>query len=268
MTTADAPTTPAGPLTNLLESKTVIVTGAGGGVGKGIALSCAAHGANVVIAARRVETGDEVAEEVTRRGGHALSVRCDVTVAADVDATMAAAVERFGGVDSVIHNALAPTGEPHKPEDVPDETWAAMMGTAVRASYYWARAALPQLQSRQGTFILLTSAAGVEGSPYIPAYGVVKAAQRGMAKSLAREWGPLGIRVNCIAPVAMTPAMAVTAQNSPVFLEGRLMDRTSLRRIGEPEADIGPVAVFLASDLSRYMAGQTLVVDGGGFTAF
>jgi NAD(P)-dependent dehydrogenase (short-subunit alcohol dehydrogenase family) len=68
--------------------------------------------------------------------------------------------------------------------------------------------------------------------------------------------------------VAMTPAMAVSAQNSPVFLEGRLMDRTPLRRIGEPEPDIGPVAVFLASDLSRYVTGQTIVVDGGGFTAF
>jgi NAD(P)-dependent dehydrogenase (short-subunit alcohol dehydrogenase family) len=242
----------------LLEGKTLIVTGAGGGVGMGIALACATHGANVVIAARRVETGDEVAAEITRRGGNALSVRCDVD----------AATERFGGLDCLIHNAVAPVGEPHKVEDVPDATWQAMMSTAVRASYYCAQAAFAQLKERGGTLILLTSAAGVEGSPYIPAYGVVKAAQRALAKSLAREWGPLGIRVNCIAPVAMTPAMAVTAQNSPVFLEGRLMDRTPLRRIGEPEPDIGPVAVFLASDLARYVTGQTIVVDGGGFTAF
>ena len=183
-------------------------------------------------------------------------------------AAVDAAVDRFGGLDCLIHNAVAPVGEPHKVEDVPDATWQAMMSTAVRASYYCAQAAFAQLEARGGTFILLTSAAGVEGSPYIPAYGVVKAAQRGLAKSLAREWGPLGIRVNCIAPVAMTPAMAVSAQKSPVFLEGRLMDRTPLRRIGEPEPDIGPVAVFLASDLSRYVTGQTIVVDGGGFTAF
>jgi NAD(P)-dependent dehydrogenase (short-subunit alcohol dehydrogenase family) len=258
-----APTSP-----RLLEGKTLIVTGAGGGVGMGIALACATHGANVVIAARRVETGDEVAAEITRRGGNALSVRCDVTVAADVTAAVDAATDRFGGLDCLIHNAVAPVGEPHKVEDVPDATWQAMMSTAVRASYYCAQAAFAQLKERGGTFILLTSAAGVEGSPYIPAYGVVKAAQRALAKSLAREWGPLGIRVNCIAPVAMTPAMAVSAQNSPVFLEGRLMDRTPLRRIGEPEPDIGPVAVFLASDLARYVTGQTIVVDGGGFTAF
>ncbi len=256
------------PRARLLEDKTVIVTGAGGGVGMGIALACATHGANVVIAARRLETGDAVAKEITERGGRALSVRCDVSVGADVTAAVDAACAAFGGLDCLIHNAVAPVGEPHKVEDVPEATWQSMMSTAVRASYYCAQAGFAQLKERGGTFIILTSAAGVEGSPYIPAYGVVKAAQRGFAKSLAREWGPLGIRVNCIAPVAMTPAMAVSAQNSPVFLEGRLMDRTPLRRIGEPEPDIGPVAVFLASDLSRYVTGQTIVVDGGGFTAF
>jgi 3-oxoacyl-[acyl-carrier protein] reductase len=268
MTDLEGYTPPVDQPTDLLAGKTVIVTGAGGGVGLGIALSCATHGANVVIAARRIETGDEVAKLITDRGGSALSLRCDVTSSDDVSGVIAAAIERFGGVDSVIHNAVAPVGEPHIVEDVPDETWNAMMSTAVRASYYLAEASYEQLLERQGTFIFLTSAAGVEGSPYIPAYGVVKAAQRGMAKSLAREWGPLGIRVNSIAPVALTPAMAVTAQNSPVFTEGRLMDRTSLRRFGDPETDIGPVAVFLISDLSRYVAGQTVVVDGGGFTAF
>lgn len=250
----------------LLEGRTVLVTGAGGGVGEGIALACATHGANVVVAARRTETGDPVAAEIERRGGRALSVRCDVAVRADVEAAVEAAVRTFGGLDSMIHNALAPTGPPHPIEEVPLATWRSMMDTAVRASYSCARAAYPHLRERSGSLILLTSAAGVEGSPYIPAYGLVKAAQRGLAKSLAREWGPDGIRVNCIGPVAMTPAMAVSAKSSPVFTDGLLIGRTPLRRIGDPEPDIGPVAVFLASDLSRYMTGQTLIVDGGGFT--
>ncbi len=252
----------------LLEGRTVLVTGAGGGVGEGIALACATHGANIVIAARRTETGDPVAAEIERRGGHAVSVRCDVADRDDVDAAVATAVERFGGLDTMVHNALAPTGPPHQIEDVPVETWRSMMDTAVRASFNCAQAAFAQLRERQGSLILLTSAAGVEGSPYIPAYGLVKAAQRGLAKSLAREWGPLGIRVNCIGPVAMTPAMKVSAEKSPVFTDGLLVGRTPLRRIGDPEPDIGPVAVFLASDLSRYMTGQTLIVDGGGFMAF
>lgn len=252
----------------LLAGRTVIVTGAGGGVGAGIALACAEHGANVVIAARRTETGDVIAQEIERRGGAALSIRCDVGDAADVEAAVTATVERFGALDCMVHNALAPVGPPRAIRDVPDDVWQAMVSTAVRASYLCARAAFPQLRGRKGSLILLTSAAGVEGSPYLPAYGMVKAAQRGLLKSLAREWGPLGIRVNGIGPVAMTPAMEVVAKTSPVFTDGLLVNRTPLRRIGEPEADIGPVAVFLASELSRYVTGQTLMVDGGGFMAF
>jgi NAD(P)-dependent dehydrogenase (short-subunit alcohol dehydrogenase family) len=168
----------------------------------------------------------------------------------------------------MVHNALAPVGDPRAIEEVPDDTWQAMLGTAVRASYLCAHAAYPHLERAQGSMILLTSAAGVEGSPYLPAYGVAKAAQRGLAKSLAREWGPAGVRVNCIGPVAMTPAMETVAETSPVFTDGLLVGRTPLRRIGDPEPDIGPVAVFLASDLARYMTGQTLMVDGGGFMAF
>ncbi|HEX4431623.1 MAG TPA: SDR family oxidoreductase [Frankiaceae bacterium] len=252
----------------LLSGRTVIVTGAGGGVGAGIALACAEHGANVVIAARRTETGDVIAQEIESRGGAALSIRCDVGEASDVNAAVASTIERFGALDCMVHNALAPVGPPRGIRDVPDDVWEAMLSTAVRASYLCARAAFPQLRDRQGSLILLTSAAGVEGSPYLPAYGMVKAAQRGLLKSLAREWGPLGIRVNGIGPVAMTPAMEVVAKTSPVFTDGLLVNRTPLRRIGEPEADIGPVAVFLASDLSRYVTGQTLMVDGGGFMAF
>jgi NAD(P)-dependent dehydrogenase (short-subunit alcohol dehydrogenase family) len=252
----------------LLAGKTVIVTGAGGGVGEGIALACAEHGANVVIAARRTETGDIVAAEIERRGGSALSLRCDVASSADVYSVVAATVERFGGLTCMIHNALSPVGPPLGIRDVPGDTWDGMVGTAVRASFLCAQASLPHLRAAQGSLILLTSAAGVEGSPYLPAYGMVKAAQRGLLKSLAREWGPLGIRVNGIGPVAMTPAMEVVAKTSPVFTDGLLVNRTPLRRIGEPEADIGPVAVFLASDLARYVSGQTLMVDGGGFMAF
>ncbi len=252
----------------LLEGRTVIVTGAGGGVGAGIALACAQHGANVVIAARRTETGDVVAAEIANRGGTALSVRCDVGSTGDVTAAVATTVEHFGGLDCMIHNALAPVGPPRGIRDVPDEVWQAMLSTAVRGSYVCASAAFPHLKQAQGSLILLTSAAGVEGSPYLPAYGMVKAAQRGLLKSLAREWGPDGVRVNGIGPVAMTPAMEVVAKTSPVFTDGLLVGRTPLRRIGDPEADIGPVAVFLASDLARYVTGQSLMVDGGGFMAF
>jgi 3-oxoacyl-[acyl-carrier protein] reductase len=112
--------------------------------------------------------------------------------------------------------------------------------------------------------IFLTSAAGIQGSRRFAAYGVVKAVQRGMAKGLAREWGRMGIRVNCIAPVAMSPALSEQTPNSQWM--DRLTANRGLGRIGEAEADIGPVAVFLVSDLSRYITGQTIIADGGGLT--
>ena len=112
--------------------------------------------------------------------------------------------------------------------------------------------------------ILLTSPAGVEGSANLPVYATVKAAQRGILKSLAREWGPQGVRVNAIAPVARTPAMDAAVAVNPA-LEERLIARTPLGRLGDAAADIGPVAVFLASGRACYITGQTIVADGGGF---
>jgi NAD(P)-dependent dehydrogenase (short-subunit alcohol dehydrogenase family) len=252
--------------TGLLAGRTVLVTGAGGGVGEGVARACASQGAAVVVAARRPQTGDPVAAAIAAGGGEAICVRCDVTDADDVQAAVDAAVARFGGLDVVIHNALADVGPAGAIEDVPAATWRAMTATAVRASYLWARAALPHLRRLPGSLILVTSAAGIEGSAGLPAYAVAKAAQRGLAKSLAREWGPLGVRVNCIAPLAVTPALQRAAVAAPVPLDELLAARAPLGRVGDPEADIGPVAVFLASDLARYVTGQTVVADGGSFT--
>jgi len=104
----------------------------------------------------------------------------------------------------------------------------------------------------------------MEGSASLPVYAMVKAAQRTLAKGLAAEWGADGIRVNCIAPVALTPAMERAYGENPVLHE-RLLERTPLGRIGDPLDDVGPVAVFLASEMARFITGQTLCVDGGGF---
>jgi 3-oxoacyl-[acyl-carrier protein] reductase len=253
------------PIPDLLRGRTAIVTGAGQGVGEGIARAMAAAGANVVIAARRVETGEPVAEAIRDRGGCAVCLRCDVAERRDVDAVVAETVARFGALDSVVHNALSPVGPLAEVQDAPDETWDGLLRTGVRGSFSFAQAAFPHLRERPGaSFILVTSSTGIEGSGDRAIYGAVKAAQRGFAKSLAREWGPHGIRVNLIAPVAMSPAMEKAYKARPE-LEARLIDRTPLRRVGEPEPDIGGVAVFFASDLARFVTGQTIIADGGGF---
>jgi 3-oxoacyl-[acyl-carrier protein] reductase len=136
----------------------------------------------------------------------------------------------------------------------------------VWASIWCAQAASPHLAASDGgRLILVSSAAGIEGSASLPLYAAVKAAQRGLAKSLAREWGERGVTVNCIAPIAVTGALADAFDKNPA-LRGRLEARTPLRRLGDPERDVGSVVAFLASDAAGYITGQTIVCDGGSFT--
>jgi 3-oxoacyl-[acyl-carrier protein] reductase len=252
-------------VTGLLDGKVALVTGAGGGVGRGIALACAEAGAHVVATARGA-SGDETAEMITARGGSALAVRCDVTDRADVDRAVADARRVFGGLDAMIHNATSrESSQPHALEDASLELWDAHASVSVRGSFHCAQAAFESLVERGGTLILLTSPAGIEGSDTLPFYGMVKAAQRALVKSLALEWGPSGVRVNGLAPLAVTEALDRAFQADPT-LEARLRSLVPLGRIGESEADVGYVAAFLMSEWSAYLTGQTLVVSGGRFT--
>lgn len=244
------------------------MTGAGQGVGRGIALALASEGANVVIAARRAETGEPVATEIRERGGSAICLQTDVTVRGDVEAAVAATVERYGGLEIMVHNAFGGSaGRRHRLEEVDDRMWRGFSRTAVWGSFYCAQIAFPCLRSagRRGRLVLVTSPAGIEGSANIPIYAPVKAAQRAMAKSLAREWGEHGITVNCIAPVAETPALLGAFDANPELRE-RVTARVPLGRIGDAERDIGSVVTFLAGDGSGYVTGQTIVCDGGSFT--
>ena len=257
----NASTSPSG--AGLLDGRVALVTGGGAGIGLGLATAMARHGASVVLASRRSEVGEAAAAGLRAEGLQASWVRCDVTVPAEIAAAVLSTAEKLGRLDCLIHNAL--DGSAVGPlEEATDEGWATLAATSVRASYDCARIAHPHLQATGGSLVLLTSAAGMEGSEARPLYAMAKAAQRGLAKGLAAEWGPDGIRVNCIAPVAMTPALAGAIRHDPSLGE-RLVARTPLGRIGDPVDDVGPVAVFLAGDLSRHVTGQTVVVDGGGF---
>lgn len=249
-----------------LDGRVAIVTGAGQGVGRGIALALATRGARVVIAARRAETGDPVAREIRDRGGDAVCIVTDVTRREDVARCVDATVDRYGALHVMVHNAYA-GGIAHRLEDVGIDLWEQSSGTAVWGSFFCAQLAFPQLRAAgsRGRLVLVTSPAGVEGSGNIPLYAPVKAAQRAMAKSLAREWGHHGITVNCIAPVAETPALARAFELTPE-LKGRLEARTPLGRVGDAEHDVGGVVAFLASDDAGYVTAQTIVCDGGSFT--
>jgi NAD(P)-dependent dehydrogenase (short-subunit alcohol dehydrogenase family) len=250
-----------GPLTG----RTAIVTGAGQGVGQGIAAALARRGAAVVLAARRAETGEPAAAAIRADGAEARCIVTDVTRRDSVERCVASTVEQYGGLEIMVHNAFQ-GGRAHRLEAVDDELWTTNSRTAVWGSFYSAQLASPHLRAAgtRGRLLLVTSPAGVEGSANLAVYGPVKAAQRALAKSLAREWGPYGTTVNCVAPVAETPALAGAFARNPVLKE-RLEARTALRRIGDAEHDIGSVAAFLAGDDGGYVTGQTIVCDGGSF---
>lgn len=248
-----------------LGGRTAIVTGAGQGVGRGIAIALASRGANVVIAARRAETGEPVAAEIRAGGGEAVCVVTDASDRTSMVACVEATVERYGALHVMVHNGFR-GAVPHRLETSTDADWDPMSRTAVWASIYAAQAAHRHLRaaSPHGRLVLVTSPSGVEGSANIPLYSPVKAAQRALAKSLAREWGPDRITVNCIAPVAETPALAGAFAATP-GLKAAMEARTPLGRVGDPVLDIGAVVAFLAGDDAAYVTGQTIVCDGGSF---
>jgi NAD(P)-dependent dehydrogenase (short-subunit alcohol dehydrogenase family) len=251
-------------VTGSLAGRVVLVTGAGRGLGRGVALACAAAGADIVVASPR-ENGTETVAEIEARGGSAAWVRCDAPVAADVDAAVAAAVERDGGLDVVIHNATSRrSSEPVRLEDVDEALWHDHASVSLRGAFHCAQAALPQLRARRGRLIVMTSPAGIEGSAMLPVYSMVKGALRGFAKSLAREWAPFGVTVNAVSPLAETPAMTSAYGKDPT-LEARLARVVPMGHLGDPETEVGPAIVFLAGDGAGYITGQTLAVDGGRF---
>jgi 3-oxoacyl-[acyl-carrier protein] reductase len=253
------------PVTDDLAGRVVLVTGGGAGIGRALCLACADAGADVVVAG----PGDNAAETaalVAGRGRSAVSIRTDVTVAADVEAAVALAVERYGGLDAVVHNATSRlSSEVVAIDEIDDRAWEDHVAVSLRGAYHCAHSALPHLRARRGRFVAMTSPAALEGSVALPAYAAVKGAVRGLVKSLAVEWGPLGVTALCLSPLARTPALDKAYIENPA-LEPRLRQSVPAGRIGDPETDIAPVVVFLLGDGSRYISGQTIVVDGGRFT--
>lgn len=249
-----------------LRDLTVLVTGAGGGVGRGIALAAAAAGAHVVVAARG-DNGRSVVEEIAARGNSAAWAQCDVTDAASVAGAVATALGNSGRLDAIVHNATSSaSSQPHQLTDVSDELWKQHASVSLRGAYHCATEGYDALRVRGGTLLVMTSPAGIEGSSMLPLYATMKGALRGFAKSLAREWGPAGITVNVVSPLAYSPAMTRAMEKDPPMRE-RTSNRIPLGRVGDAETDVGAAVSFLLGPQARYITGQTLGIDGGHFTS-
>ena len=248
-------------------SKTIVITGATGGVGRGIAIACGEAGWQVWIAARRRFEGDAVAREVDAAGGKGRFVACDVGESSSVEAALQQIVATSGGLDGIVHNATSALSP--NPVQLPDVSVADLLDhtrVALRGAYLVARFGHPFLKQRRGSLLMLTSEAGFEGKAKLSPYAGVKGAQRGFTRALAREWGPDGIRVNALAPLASTPAMTTAFERDPE-MAARVLGRNPLGRLGDATQDIGRAARFLLSDDAGYITAHTLMVDGGSCPA-
>ncbi len=247
-----------------MAERVVLVTGASGGVGRGIAIACGQAGWDVWIAARRAEQGAEVAAVVDAVGGRGHFLACDVANERSVDAAIERIRVESGALHGMVHNSTSGFSSSTKPmRDVPMNELEDQIAVSLRGTYLLARAAYPLLRENgTGSYVVMTSEAGFEGKILLTAYAMVKAAQRGIVRSLAREWGPDGIRVNAVGPLAMTPAMEKAFVNEPA-MGPRVMSRIPLRRLGDATDDVGRAVRFLLSEDASYVSAQTMMIDGG-----
>lgn len=245
-----------------LAGKVAIVTGAGQGIGRGIARRLADEGAAVVLAGRTLEKVSTVAREIEEAGGSALAVECDVNVRAQVDEMVAKGVGSFGPPDILVNNAQGGGGGGGRPLDsVTDEQlYTAFQGGPV-ATLYGMQACLPYMRERGGTMVNMGSSTGVMGDPGFSPYGMAKEAIRGLTKHAAREWGRFGITVNVLCPAAASEGARRFEKEAPRRWEA-IIKQIPLGYMGDPDDDIAPAVVALATDL-RYLTGATLMLDGG-----
>jgi 3-oxoacyl-[acyl-carrier protein] reductase len=246
----------------MMTGYSVLITGAWEGLGRGLALAVGAAGAGVVVSALDRDLAEAVADEIRARGGRAVACACDVRQRSDIAAAVAVARAEFGRLDAFVHNANDSGPGARSVEAIGDADWEGPVAVGLRPILFAAHEVLPGLIQTHGTMIVLTSPAGIDGTATLPVYSTVKGAQRALVKSLAREWGPQGVRVNAVSPSAVTPALAAYLEREP-HMRPHMIRRAALRRMGDPERDIGRALNFLIGPGARFMSGQTLIVSGG-----
>ena len=244
-----------------LANKTAIITGAGSGIGRAVALRFAQEGARIVVAELIEANGSETAKLVQAQGGEALAVTTDVGNSVSV-AQLFQTVDRQGwGVDILVNNA-GQGGTLTPIHQLSDDAWQAMLATHLNGTFYCSREAISRMMpNKTGAIINIASVAGLAGMPMGVSYSAAKAGIIGFTKAAGKEVARCGIRINAIAPGWVeTPIL----DHLPDALRDAMTSRVPLGRIGQPE-EIAALALFLASEESSYVIGQVISPNGGGY---
>lgn len=245
----------------LLNDKVAIVTGGGGALGAGIAQGLAQAGAAVVLADVKLAAATAVANNIVVQGGQALAVACDVADSGSVEAMVAQTIATYGGVDILVNNAAIYPARPWTA--ITEDEWDQVFAVNVKGYYLCARAVYPSMKARGGGKIINISSITFFLGKWdrLLDYVSTKGAVVGFTKGLARELGPEGITVNCIAPGAF-PTDAEKIHPDPEGYNRFVLENQAIKRRGTP-TDMANAVLFFASDLSAFVTGQSLLVDGG-----
>lgn len=246
-----------------LSGKTVVVTGGGKGIGRGIADAMARCGARVVVNGRDAAALNTTVTALQALGAQALAVPGDITQAADRDALVAATLQAFGRIDGWVNNAGSASPADVGPLDgIGEAQWDRVLDLNLKAAFFAAQAAA-RAMTDGGSIVNITSRSASYPNPGTGHYGAAKAALENLTRTMAAEWGHRGIRVNAVAPgVVMTDELGKTLNTESRIR--RQVDTVPLQRLGRPD-DIGPLCAYLVSDEASWTSGAIIGVNGGSF---
>jgi NAD(P)-dependent dehydrogenase (short-subunit alcohol dehydrogenase family) len=246
----------------LLGGKIALITGAGSGIGRATALIFAREGATLALSDIAAEGGEETLRMVKQAGAEAIFVRTDVSKLAEVEALIAKVISNWGRIDCAFNNAGI-DGKMAKTAECTEETWNRTIAVNLTGVFFCMKAEIPHMLRHGGGAIVNTaSAAGLTGSPGLPAYVASKHGVVGLTRAAALEYGREKVRVNCVCPGPIrTPMLGRLLTNRPE-MEQRFASAEPLKRLGEP-GEIGEAVAWLCSDAASYVTGHAMSVDGG-----
>lgn len=245
-----------------LNGKVAVVTGGGDGIGKGACEILASAGASVVVSNRTFSKAQTVADSIVAAGGKAVAVECDVLKEDDLIRLVDIAVDTYGTVNILVNNAGLGGGGRENPFDIDRSYVERIFAINVFAPWQLSKLVAPHMhRSGYGSIINISSMSSVNNDPAMAIYASSKAALNHMASNLAFDYGPLGIRVNCIAPGAIRTHALSTVLTTDI--ESSMLAHTPIHRLGEV-SDIAGAILYFASPVSAWVSGQILMVNGGG----